>query len=240
MRSLVLFSLLVSNLAFANTPFSLSKKGDQVCRTREGQPEQCLPGINSLGLGVHVNDRIELIDQLKAKTGGWFLLTEAETAAALKNYRRLSVRNLAVGSALAFERDEIVHVPFFASVYWKGTLLTEGTLHVEGYIRYRRGQDKNQIPEKANDYRAAFRRALKIDNFSDSTTEQKIEILRNLETTARYIHFTRIGTNGKSVDEATLDLLQETVAPMLFGEIIVFPALKNAFDGLEETLKGLR
>ncbi len=212
MKSLLLLFFLVANVAQAQgqiyqaTPstdnFSVETVNGEVCRTKPGQTVRCLPTFKTLGFLN--SDQIELVERIQQKNGGSFVLSAAQSAEVLSSYRRLSIRNLATNPSRAIVKDGQVRIPFFASVYWKGRGFMEGTIHVEG--------------EMVADKEAS---GLRASAFADSTTEQKIEALRALETAARHIHFRIAGTGGKTVDEATMALLNEVVGPVILGEIAV-------------------
>jgi hypothetical protein len=201
--SLALLSgTLLSQAAHAQDNFSIETVNGEVCRTKPGQAIRCLPTFKSLGfLG---SDQIELVERVQQKSGGSFVLSATQSAEVLSSYRRLSIRNLATNPARAVLKDGQLRMPFFASVYWKGRGFMEGTIHVEGEI-----------------VAASESSGIRSSNFADSTTEQKLEALRTLETAARHIHFRIAGTSGKTVDEATMALLNEIVGPVILGEIAV-------------------
>jgi hypothetical protein len=104
----------------------------------------------------------------------------------------------------------------------------QGTLHIEGHLKIK--NDDNEAIISSDDSLPAARRKIadlvQIRGISDSTTEQKSEKLRWLETAARHIHFRVIGTQGKTVDQATEALLKKIVAPFVFGEVIYVPTMK--------------
>lgn len=259
MKVIILLLAFVSFAAHASGTFSLEKKGEKVCRIQTGQAEQCLLSVQAQG--VNLPTRIELVDRLKAyqamldakKTnpetkltleglssiGGALLLPEYQVRKLLTQYGRLSIRNLAVGTVLTVGDDGFMTVPFFASVYWQGRLLTQGTLHIEGYLKIK-SDNENAIVSSEDSLLTARKNIanmVQIKEFADSTTEQKIESLRWLETGARYVHFRVIGTRGKSVDEATLALIQKTLAPMIFGEVIYVPLLQSLTQDFSDAIR---
>lgn len=202
MKSLFVLSLLAVGFQFqtaqAQDSFSIETVNDQVCRTKPGQPTRCLPTFKSLGLTGE--SEIEMLKTFEdgSKVASTTGIPQSRVLGLLKSYDYLSIRNLATSPTAIKIKDGQLRVPFFASVYWKGRGYMQGTIHFEGEIRI----DQKQLKMSAT-------------AFADSTTEQKIEALRVLETAARHIHFRIAGTDGKSVDEATMDLLNSFVGPVI-------------------------
>lgn len=203
---LICANIIQAEVAYSQTAptdnFSVETVNGEVCRSKPGQPTRCLPTFKSLGFLAL--EQIELVERVKEHNGGSFVLSQSRSKEVVSSYSRLSIRNLATNPKLATAKDGVVRLPFFASVYWKGRGFMQGTIHVEGEIVS--SQDDSKI---------------RASRFADSTTEQKLEALRSLETAARHIHFRIAGTGEKSVDEATMALLNEIVGPFILGEIAV-------------------
>ena len=205
MKSLLLLSLVGISLqvqtARAQDSFSIETVGDQVCRTKPGQAQRCLPTFKSLGLiaknEIRMLETFEDGSKVATTTG----VPRHQVRKLMESYDLLSIRNLATSPSAIQFKDGQVRVPFFASVYWKGRGYMQGTLHFEGEIRV----DQKHLK-------------MSTTAFADSTTEQKLESLRFLETAARHIHFRIAGTGGKSVDEATMDLLNTFIGPVILSE----------------------
>lgn len=205
MKSLLLLSLLAIGLhvqpAHAQDNFSIETVGDQVCRTKPGQAKRCLPTFKALGLMAE--NEIKMLETFEdgSKAATTTGIPQHRVLKLMESYDLLSIRNLATSPSAIQVKDGQVRVPFFASVYWKGRGYMQGTLHFEGEIR---------VDQK--------RLKMSTTAFADSTTEQKIEALRILETAARHIHFRIAGTGEKSVDEATMDLLNSFIGPVILSE----------------------
>ncbi len=171
------------------------------------------------------------------------LIEEAELSTMVSHYRRLSVRNLAVNKEGIFKTAGSTYIPFFASVYWKGAAMMEGTLHTEGFLVIPEENEGDTTSvwnaEKTTDIRSAIKKLIQLSGWSDSATEQNIEALRGLETAARTVHFTAIGTGGKSVDEATAAFLQDTVGVLVFGDVLYVPMIKALVQGFGDALTGM-
>lgn len=204
MKALLLLSLLTFGLhaqtALAQGNFSIETVKDQVCRTQPGKPTRCLSTFKSLGL-AHENE-FNMLETFEdgSKVASVTGIHPSKVQAFMDSYSYLSIRNLATSPAFIQIKDGQIRIPFFASLYWKGRGYMQGTIHFEGEIRV----DERQLK-------------MSTTAFADSTTEQKIEALRFLETAARHIHFRIAGTGGKSVDEATMELLNKTVGPVILA-----------------------
>ncbi len=231
--------------------FSLEKKGTQVCLTESGKELRCLATLESMGLKK--DGRIEIVEKLKIRArhsagerpeltldqfvevGGALMISPEDAKGLVQNYRRLSVHSLALGDVFEASDDGVLSAPFFASVYWQGALGMEGTLHVEGVIQVVSSEAMENKTE-LEDIQKWIQETVRVDRFSDSGTEWKLSSLSVLEKVARKIHFTKIGTNGKSVDEATVDLLQRIVAPVIIGEVVIVPTVKGIIELMDEAI----
>lgn len=203
------------------SPFVIENRGDQVCRIKPGTAEVCLPTLASLGFPalqeINVRERLRLYNsflELKKTTpdlvlpassvgtfGGAVTVAPGLVGKTVSEFDELSVRDIGVARNSKKASDGSTILPFIASVRWKSskTIKPNGTIYVEGYMRYAR----------ANPY--------EIEAFADSRTEKNVDFLRSLELLGREVHFRAVGTGGKSVDEATLELLRDVVFPTAFG-----------------------
>ncbi len=76
-----------------------------------------------------------------------------------------------------------------------------------------------------------------MEAFADSGTERKHELLRTIENLGREVHFRTPGTGGKSVEGATLDMLNQIVAPVVFGDAYRLPEMKRSGGNIAERLQ---
>jgi hypothetical protein len=248
--------------AVSTAPFSLAKRGDQICRIKKDFVDICLPRLVSRGHPnaeqINVRERIRqygLFLELKKNIpdlrlsatslgvfGGAIFLSPEQVASTSANFEELIVRDLAVSSASRKLQDGSDVYPFFASLRWKSltSFKPNGTLFIEGYVKVREGFDYREIfsPKDAAELRREkINQLFEIEGFADSGTEEQISILRNLENLGREVHFRIAGTNGKSVEGATLDLLNQVIAPVVFGDAFWMPEMKKSGVDIAERLQ---
>ncbi|MCB0365782.1 MAG: hypothetical protein H6624_03920 [Bdellovibrionaceae bacterium] len=145
------------------------------------------------------------------------------------NYEELSIRKFSVPVAQMqdCEKQEgnVCSIPFVANVRWIGYRGVNGTIHVEGEIRFPKESveidnalDTSGVQQLHSTHKATFKR------FSDSSTSSRSPYLRWMESTARSVHFTKmtLGT-GIDADVETQKLLDEVIGPVLVQQIFYLP-----------------
>ena len=170
-------------------------------------------------LDYFVSERESLSPDDVDKIGGALLIEPELIEGLVKNYKRISIRNFALDPSRLVETDNETVVPFVVDIYWKGVGITQGTLHGEGLLT---------VSKEVLDPNPDSFGSVEFSSYSDSFTELKSDSARWLETTARTTHFEFINGVSSEVDQATMDLLTKVVAPVLLGEVIYLPVLKEA------------
>ncbi|MCB0378109.1 MAG: hypothetical protein KDD33_06425 [Bdellovibrionales bacterium] len=216
----------------------------------EGENTQLVPSLDVLASAKRViaiqdktsKEELTLEDML----GGIFsssLLGPEKLAYIVANYRELSIRNIAApqisGDEIPAEyldlENKKIEIPIFFSLRWKGHKLMEGTLNVEAVLVLDLvSEDDANNEEGGADILSVFANP-KVKEFSDSSTEAKIEALRKLETAARYIHFKSVAGKGTS-EEKTQFLLEEVAAPMVTHEVYTTPIYKSFLTAIGEVI----
>jgi hypothetical protein len=238
----IVFGLVISARGLADTkfrPFDLETKGDKVCKVgRYYSQPICFDKIaKGLGLAIpstiNITDRVRTLDAYISQgsdirnlnreelqlAGGALFIKPEDRKIVSENFRELSVRNIGVDMRYAVVAKHFTRIPFVASVRWKGRLGMEGTLQVEGFLDHHELKiDQSATLESLNEVMA---KAFDIRSFNDSSTEQRIESLRVLESIARRVHFVTVNGVRTDVDEDTLRLLKHVVGPVVYGESIV-------------------
>ena len=153
------------------------------------------------------------------KIGGALLIDPELIEGLAKSYKRISIRNFALDPSQLTETDDETTVPFVVDIYWKGVGITQGTLHGEGLLT---------VTREVNDPNPDSFGSVDFKSYSDSFTELKSDSARWLETTARTSHFKFINGMSADVDQATMDFLNNVIAPVLLGEVIYLPVMKEA------------
>ena len=244
----------LSGLA-AQSRFDLERERDIVCKTSYLNDEKNETTRKCYKIAEEFSNRIEIVDKVRAflefqaldsqpmsieqfqKIGGAFVLKKDALKDISQNYRRISLRNFALDLEAVEEKEGQQLIPFFADIYWQGRAYMEGTLHTEGFIVVPKGEVNLSL--ELNDSANALPTA-QFNGYSDSSTE-----LRSLETSARYIHFRTVNGMNTDVNQDTLDFLNNSVGPVMVGEIFYVPIYSSLFESMSEVIsdaiaKGLR